>query len=211
MAGIEPVEPAAIKTLRPIAAGDLEEIERELPILVEAVRDQAIELSPIHLAGNHVVDQAREIVCKRERGGRRIGDQRRALIGTDRRGPTYNELRQQQAPFQRTDRWRQCQYLFRQFGSCSLGEDDFILVEIAKRDDARQDRGLPGDEGISRQPAGASGRQIKGRACEFERIIRRRKAWDEFARAQRINENPQKRRRGRDIENTWFGGWHRGE
>ncbi len=26
-----------------------------------------------------------------------------------------------------------------------------------------------------------------------------------------LDEDPQKRRRGGEIENTWFGGWHRGE
>ena len=62
---------------RPGVARDLEEVERELPIGIEIARHQAVELAPRHLACGHVVHQAGEVVGKTERGGRRIGDQRR--------------------------------------------------------------------------------------------------------------------------------------
>src|SRR6185312_15994718 len=86
------------EALRPIAACDLEEVECELPVFVELVRYETIELFPVHLAGNSVVDQAREIVSQSKRGSRRIGDQWRTLVGPDRSGPAHDELCQQQPP-----------------------------------------------------------------------------------------------------------------
>ena len=67
-----------------------------------SVRHQLVEPIPGHLPRRHVVHQAREIVGERQRGGRRIGDERRASGGAYlRRGrPCEHELREQQTPLE---------------------------------------------------------------------------------------------------------------
>ena len=198
------------KTLRPIAARDLQEVECELPIFIELVRHQLVELFPVHLASNDVIDQTSEIVGQGERGGGRIGDQWRTFIGTDLLGPAHDQLCEQQSSLQRTDRGRQRQGSFGDV-SRSFREDDLILVDIAERDDARQDRGLieRERESIPGHAACAPRRQIERHAREFERIIGRWKAGHELSRAQRLDEDRQEPRGGRNIENAWSYGWHR--
>ncbi len=62
--------------LRPGFARDLQELQRELPILVDLVRHQPLELVPGHLPRRHVVHQAGEVVGERQSGGRSACDQR---------------------------------------------------------------------------------------------------------------------------------------
>ena len=224
VAGIEPVEPAAItgsllparrfisasirrsrraaasiaplflETLWPIVARDLEEIERELPIFVELVRYQGVEPLPVHLARDGVVNQPGKIIGERERGGRRVGDQRCASFRPDRVGPAYDQLRQQKPPVELSDRGRQHQRVFRQLRGCGFSENDLVLVEIAERDNARQDRGLLIEscgESIARQLAGPPRRQIERGACKFERIARSRKSFDQATIAQCADQHRQ--------------------
>ena len=63
-----------------------------------------------------------------------------------------------------------------------FGEGDFVLVEIAERHDARQQRCVHALEKFgARQKASAPRRQIKRGAGKFERIARGREAVDQFA------------------------------
>ena len=103
------------------------------------------------------------------------------------------------------DRLRQRERGFGQLAGGGFGEGDLVFVEIAERDDARQDGGVGFEfveEHLARQPAGAPGRQIERGAGELKRIARGRKAGDEFARAQGVDQHRQKRRRGGDVEDV---------
>ena len=164
------------EAFRPIAARDLEEVECELPVFVELVRHKTVELFPVHLAGNSVVDEAREIVSQSKRGSRRIGDQRRTLVGPDRSGPAHDELCQQQPPLERTNCRRQRQGSFSKV-PVGLREDNLVLVEIAERDDARQDGRLIecARESIARHAACSPRGKVECCPRQFERTIGRRK------------------------------------
>ena len=135
---------ALVAQCRPGVARDFEKIERELPIGIEIARHQAVELAPRHLARGHVVHQAGEVVGKTERGGRRVGDQRGAVGAAHGRRirPFQDQFGQQQPPLERRDRRRQRQRGFGQFAGGGFGEGDFVFVQIAERDDARQDGGV---------------------------------------------------------------------
>ena len=177
-----------VEALRPIAARDLEEIERVLPIRVELVRHQAVEPLPVHLAGNNVVDQPGEIVSKCKRGGRRVGNQRCALFGANRGGPAHDQLREQKPPVQRFDRRRKRQGVFGELCSRSVCENDLVFVQIAECNDAWQDRRVSLErcqEGVACHTAGPPGWQIKRGARKLKRIARSREAFDQAAAAQR--------------------------
>ena len=94
------------ENVRPSLAGDLQEFERKLPIAVERIRDEFVELVPGHPAGGHVVHQASEIVGERERRRRIAGNERRfvLLVRRDAAGPLEHELRQQHSPLEPADR-----------------------------------------------------------------------------------------------------------
>ncbi len=70
----------------------------------------------------------------------------------------------------------------RRVGQCAgrgFGEGDLVLVEVAERDDARQDGGVAPEhieEDVARQPAGAPRRQIERGARERQRIAAGREA-----------------------------------
>ena len=177
-----------VEALRPIAARDLEEIERVLPIRVELVRHQAVEPLPVHLAGNNVVDQPGEIVSKSKRGGRRVGNQRCALFGANRGGPAHDQLREQKPPVQRFDRRRKRQGVFGELCSRSVCENDLVFVQIAECNDAWQDRRVSlerCEKGVACHTAGPPGWQIKRGARKLKRIARSREAFDQTAAAQR--------------------------
>ena len=106
VAGIEPVEPAAITgplvfasravsalmsasrraagSIAPRSARifgqaltrDLEEIERELPVPIEVVGNEVVEPIPRDAACGHVVHEAGEIIGQCQRRGRIVGDER---------------------------------------------------------------------------------------------------------------------------------------
>ena len=95
----------------PILARDLEEPQRQLPVRVERVRHQFVEPVPRHLPGRHVVDQPRQVVGKRESGGGRVGDQRRARCGAYVRlgRPFAHQFGEQHAPLQAAKALGQCE------------------------------------------------------------------------------------------------------
>src|SRR6266508_3984883 len=128
--------------LRPRLARDLQEFERELPIAVERLGRQPVELLPRHAARRHIIHEPREIVGERERGGGIGGDERRlaALLRRQTLRPFEHELRQQQAPFEPAECRRQLERVAGQGPGCRLRKYDLILVDVAEGDDARQDR-----------------------------------------------------------------------
>ena len=157
---------ALVKNRRPGPACDLQEAQRELPILVVLFRHQIVEALPRHAARRHVVDQPRQIVGKRAGRRRRLGDERCAAraMKLGRRRPFSDELRQQQAPFHAAERFRQSQRVGGDVAGRGFGERDLILVDIADGDDARQDRRVVfqhSQKGVARQLASAARRQIE--------------------------------------------------
>ena len=52
---------AGIQQGRPELARNFEETKRRLPILIDIVGNEAVQLFPRHLAGDHVVDQPSEV------------------------------------------------------------------------------------------------------------------------------------------------------
>ena len=191
----------------PGLARDLQELQCELPILVEAIRHQLVELLPRHLARRQVVHQAREIVGERKCSGRPGDDQRSVSFAAQRRGlrPAGHQLGEQQPPLEPVDRRRQVEHgLLRHRG---LRERDLVLVDIAERHDARQDRGPAArdvEEPVAHEAAGAPGRQVEGGGRKREWIARRRKT--ERAVDQRADERRHERRRGRDGEDAGTAG-----
>ena len=112
-----------------------------------------------------------------ERRRRRVGDQRRAVR---RRAPPANSPMSGSARASSSRRSsgamrrRQSQRGLGQLAGGRFGEGDLVLVDVAERHDARQDRGVAVErveEHVARQPAGAPRRQIERGARELERIV----------------------------------------
>ena len=152
---------------RPSLAGDLQEFERKLPIAVERIRDEFVELVPGHTAGGHVVHQASEIIGERERRRRIAGNERRfvLLVRGDAAGPLEHELRQQHAALEPTDRRWQIERRTGQRTARGLRESDLVLVDVSDGDDVGKDRCAGSgyiEEDIAYEPAGPPRRQIEG-------------------------------------------------
>jgi hypothetical protein len=174
-----------------------------LPVFVEIVGHQRVELVPAHLPRGHVVHETGEIVGEAERGGGRVGDQRRARSCAHLRriGPFQDQFAQQQTALQRLDRFRQRE---RHLAGRGFGERDLVFIQIAERHDAWQQRRVaePVEENLARQPSRTPGRQVERGARQFQRIARRRKAGHQLARTQCIDQHRQKGRRGGDVEDV---------
>ena len=185
--------------LRPGLARDLQEPERELPVLVEPLGHQLVEAPPRHLAGRHVVHQPRQIIGKRKGSGGRIGDERCAACAAHvgRSRPSQHKLREEEPAFERTQRRRQLQRAQRERAGRRLGEHEFVLVHVADRENARQN-GCIGvehfEKHITREPAGAARREEQRGVRERERITRGREAGDDLAGQQRLDQHRQEGR-----------------
>ena len=186
----------------PRLAGDLQELERLLPVLVVFARHDVIEAAPLDLPRRHVVHQPRERVGERERGGRAVRDQRLTGSGPQagRCDPFQHELRQQHAPFEAAERVGNLQ----RFGAVRhVGEGEFVLVDVAERHEPRQ-HGRVGlqrfQELRARERASAAGREEQRRVGERERIGRQ--AADQPAVAQRADQRREKRRGCGNRENA---------
>ena len=115
-----------------------------------------------HLARRHVVHQAREIVGQRQRGGRAVGDQRRlpARRRACRRPPISGPARPssmlRSSPPSASG--RSSALPVRSLVAASANSD-LVLVDVADRHDARQDRGIAPRRlrGTRRAPAGRRG------------------------------------------------------
>ena len=74
-----------------------------------------------------------------------------------RRGrPFDDELRQQQPPLEAAKRLRQRQRVGRDIAGCRFGKRNFVLIDIADGDDARQNRRVVVEhveKFVARQPA----------------------------------------------------------
>ena len=84
-----------------------------------------------------------------------------------------HQLREQQPAFEAAKRRRQGERVGGDVAGRGFGKRDLVLVDIADRDDARQDRGVAlwrVEKRIAHQPAGAARRQIKRRRRKRERI-----------------------------------------
>ena len=93
-------------------------------------------------------------------------------------------------------------------GVGGVGEHQLVLVDVADRDDARQDRGVGAghvEEDVARQPAGAPRRQIERGGGERQRIAGVGKALDQGAVAQRRDQRRHERRRSRNGEDAGGG------
>ena len=166
---------------RPRLARDLQKFQRELPVGVEKVGDEAVEpshdtsrmvMSSISRARSSASAQAAVGVCATSGMPLGAANRRRAR-------PFGNEPRQQQPPFEAAERRRQIQRFRRKAAGGRFREGDLVLVDVADGDDARQDRRLgrkPIEKSVARQPAGAPRRQIERHGGERERIAQGGKA-----------------------------------
>ena len=166
------------------------------------VGHQRIELVPRHLPRGYVVDQARKCVGERERRGGVVGDQGRGAFAANRfrRRPFLHELHEQEPPFERAELVGQLDGVRRR----GLREDELILVEIAERNDARQDRAGFGffAKDVACERAGTARRQIERRIGERQRIAGAGKSLDQRAVHQRADHSAQERRRRRNGEDS---------
>ena len=144
------------------------EIERELPVVVELVRHQPVELVPRHLPRRHVVHQPREIVGERQRGGRRVRDQRRAArrrASPARRPSSAISCGEQQPPLEAAERRRHVER--------ARSRRSRLRRRRSRPRRCRRAATMRGriaarlehvEESVARQPAGAPRRQIERRA-----------------------------------------------
>ena len=89
--------------------------------------------------------------------------------------------------------------------SASSAKAEFVLVDIAERDDARQYRGIRAqyvEKDFARQPPGAPGRQIERRVRKLGRILARLESIDQPALDQSGDDGAQERYGDGNAENT---------
>ena len=192
------------QNLRPAFARDLQEAQRELPKRVELVRYQFVQPLPRHVAGCHVFHQPGEVVRQSRSRRRRLRHQRRSgAVDFRRLRPSHHQPCQQKLAFEPAQRRRQGQRIRRHAPGRALGERDLVLVDVADRDNARQDRAVaakPIEKRVAHQPAGAARRQIKRRQGKRQRIIGEMKA--ETSVVEGVDQRRQKRDRRWDVENA---------
>ena len=150
--------------LRPCLARDTQKFQRVLPVFVELVGHQFVERFPGDAARHHVVHQPRQIAGQRQCRGRAADHERRRHRAFR---PCRNQMRQRQPSLEFTEPWRKVErrYAAELFGA--LRKRQFVLVDIAERHDARQDRSVGlqfVEKDLPRQPSCAPGRQIERRA-----------------------------------------------
>ena len=197
------LDPADLaQMIRPGLARDPQEIQRMLPILIELIGDQFVERVPVDAARDHVVHQPRQVAGELQRRCRAADHQRRR----DRAfRPGRNQPRQRQPALELAESWRNFErrcaaILFRLFR-----EAEFVLVDIAERDDARQYRGIRAqyvEKDFARQPPGAPGRQIERRVRKPGRILARLESIDQPALDQSGDDGAQERYGDGNAENT---------
>ncbi len=195
-----------LKNPGPGILGDVEELQRELPVLVERIGYQPVKRAPFDPTGDHVVHQTRQIVGQRQRRCR-TADHKRGLRGIARPDllrPCRDQLRQQQAALQALHRWRRFQRAQPRFGS-GLCECQLVFIDIAECDDARQQHGVGFqlvEKDFPRHAPGAAGRQIESCLRQFFRVCAGLEAFDQPAIDQRADNGAQERRRDWNAENT---------
>ncbi len=190
--------------------GDLEEVEGDAPIGIEAVGDEVVEPLRVDALDDEVVDQAGEVAGEREglrrarRHQRRLGRvEREQPVGVDaadraseRLAPGAREPRERHSPRQFADRRRELVLGERVVGE-RIGRVAARL-EGAERGDARQDQARPAarrDQRPRQRRGGALGRHVDRRVGERQRPAGAGESRDQRA----VDERPRQRRRERDA------------
>jgi hypothetical protein len=192
---------------RPILARDLEKPQRLLPVFVHVGRHEAVEPIPRHLPHHHVIHQPGQLAGQQQRRRRAVGDQRKIAVAAHLRagGPFQDQLRQQNLALESADRFRQIERGARGVADRGFGERQLILVDIADRHDARQDRGIAVEnieKDFLRQPAGAPRRQIDRCRRQRQRIGAGLEAQAQPVLHQRFDQRRQERRRRGNREDV---------
>ena len=189
--GLDPVDLG--KMAGPGDARDAQELERVLPILIELVRHEAVERAPVDPARDHVVDQACEVRSQCQCRGGTADHQRRQHRAL---GPGGDELRQRQSPLQFAEpRWnveRRCTGKLFAF----VRESEFVLVDVAERDDARQHHRIRlhlVEEDLADHAHGAPRRQVQRGIRKPRRLLARLESGDQPAVEQSRHDCAQER------------------
>ncbi len=189
--GLDPVDLGEMAG--PGNARDAQEFERVLPVAVEHIRHQAVERAPVDAARHHVVDQACEVAGQRECRGGAADHQRgqhRAL------GPGSHEPRQRQPPFQLAEPWRNVERRCAGELLALVGESEFVLVDVAERDDARQDHRIGRhlvEKDLAHDAHGAPCRQVQRGIRKPRRFLARLESVDQPAVEQARDDRAQER------------------
>jgi hypothetical protein len=159
---------------RPVQPRDLQELQRDLPILIEMIRHHGVEAIPRHLARRHIIEQSGQVVGERK-CRRRMAHHERRLAGRGFQSfrPGMDEPRQEKTSLEAAERGRQVERVRGGGAARHVGEYELVLVEVPDRHDARQQRRLDPEhveERIAREPAGAARRQEDGGRGKNERI-----------------------------------------
>ena len=172
-----------------------------LPVFVELVRHQGVERAPIDAARHHIVHQPRKVPGQRQRRGRATNYQRRQYRPF---GPGGDKSRQHQPAFEFAELGRDIQGR----DTAGLGifrERQLILVDIAERDDTRQDRRIMAEhfqKYLPRQPPGPPGRQIERRLRQVQRVVAGLEPIDQPAIDQSGDDGAQQRHGDGNAENA---------
>jgi hypothetical protein len=175
-----------------------------------------VELVEGNARGGEIVHQAGEIAGETRRIGSGSGDEERLTradlqnIAADRLAPGERQLRQLKMAREARDRLREDKEIGIRLGGNS--EQVILLVDIADGADDGKDRRLAAelrDEDLAECADGAARRQQDGKIGEGQRV--RGGEIDEAARKDRIGQRREKRRAGRDVEDSGAGppGVHR--
>ena len=198
--GFDPAD--FLQMLRPCLARDAQEFQRVLPVFVELVGHQFVERFPGDAARHHVVHQPRQIAGQRQCRGRAADHERRRHRAFR---PCRDQMRQRQAALQFAEPWRNVErrHAAELFGA--FRKRQLVLVDVAERHDARQDRRVRLqliEKDLPRQPSCAPGRQIERRRCEIERVAARLESLDQPAVDQRRDDGAQERHGDGNAENA---------
>ena len=154
------------KICRPGLARDLQELQRELPVLIQRIRHQPVQRLPPDAARDHVVHQPREVAGQRQRRSRAADHKRR---GTRALCPRRHQPRQRQPALQFAKSGRKLQRGGATIGIVLLGESQFVFVDVAERHDAGQQHSLRAEffqKDFPHQPSGAPGRKVERGFCQ---------------------------------------------
>jgi hypothetical protein len=186
----------------PCLSCDPQKFKRVPPIFVELFGHQAVERVPRDIARHHVVHQSRQIAGQRQSRGRPADHQRRRNRAVR---PGRDEFRKRQPAVELGEFWRDVERRRSAELVGVFGERQFVLVDIAERDDARQHRCVRLQllkENFARHPHRAPRRQIERRLGQPRGIRGRRESLDEPAVDQRANHAAQKRYGDGNAENA---------
>ncbi len=173
-----------------------------LPIGIELVGHEPVERVPRNAAGHHVVHQPREVAGQCQSGGRTADHERRQHRSL---GPGRDKPGKREAAIKLPESWRNIERLRCAENVGFVGEYQLVLVDVAERDDARQDHRIRLQlvkEQLARQPHRAPRRQIERGVGETRRIAAGFKSFDQPAVDQRGDDAAQERHGDGNTENA---------